>query len=125
MAIRLTARSLLSEPSRSTTLPAGRPNLPWRATSTATRSPSSAPAGVARGDGEFAAELLLVDRHEPPAAVRHAAENTEHAVLGAVDEFDDAAARLLVVCSLDAQQRTIADAGNFAGPRTREARRDG
>ena len=42
IAIRLTARSLLIEPSRSTTEPVGRPSRPWRATSTATRSPSAA-----------------------------------------------------------------------------------
>ena len=43
-------------------------------------------------DIELAAELLLVDRHQPSAAARQAAKNAEHALLGAIDEFDDAAA---------------------------------
>ena len=43
-------------------------------------------------------------------------------MLGAVDELDDAAARLLFAGSFDAQQRAIADAGDFAGPGA--ARRD-
>ncbi len=116
MAIRLTARSLLSEPSRSTTVPVGRPNRPWRATSTATRSPSTAPAVAPGGIAEFAAELLLVDRHQPAAAAGQAAENAEHAMLGAIDELDDAAAGLLVAGSLDADQRAVADAGDFARP---------
>ena len=74
-------------------------------------------AGIARGDCGLAAKLFLVDRNEPATAVRQAAKNAEHAVFGAVDEFYDAAARLLVVCLFDAQQRTIADTGNFSGPR--------
>ena len=50
-----------------------------RATSTATRSPSTAPAVASGGNVEFAAELLLVDRHQPAAAAGQAAENSEHA----------------------------------------------
>ena len=75
-------------------------------------------AGVAGGNRRLAAKLLLVDRYQPTAAVRQAAKNTEHAVLGAVDEFYDAAANLLFICLLDAQQRAVANAGNFPGPRT-------
>src|SRR5207249_10398489 len=43
-------------------------------------------------DRELLAELLLVDRHEPPAAPGRGAEDAEHALLGAVDELDDASA---------------------------------
>ena len=50
MAMRLTARSLASEPSFSTTRPVGRPKRPARVVSTATRSPSCAsplaPSGI-------------------------------------------------------------------------------
>ena len=49
-------------------------------------------AGMVARDGKFAAELLLVDRHETPAAARHAAKDAEHAMLGAVDQLDDASA---------------------------------
>ena len=73
-------------------------------------------AGVTAGDGEFAAELLFVDRHQAAAAARQAAEDAKHAVLGAIDQFDDAGARFLVARSLDAQQRAVADAGDFARP---------
>ena len=122
MAIRLTARSLLSEPSRSSTRAVGRPKPAVRAArSTATRSPSCASLGRAGRDRQLAAELLLVDRHEPAAAVRQRAEDAEHARLGAVDDLDDAAGvadRVAVVAGLlDAQQRAVADAGDFAGPR--------
>ena len=73
-------------------------------------------AGVTAGDGEFAAELLFVDRHQAAAAAREAAEDSKHAVLGAIDQFDDAGARFLVTRPLDAQERTVADAGDFARP---------
>ena len=128
IAIRLTARSLLSEPSRSFTRAVGRPKPRWRAaTSTATRSPSCASRARAGRDRELAAELLLVDRDEPAAAVGQRAEDAEHALLGAVDHLDDAAGvadRVVVLAGfLDAQQRAVADAGDFAGPRA--ARRRG
>ena len=89
MAIRLTACSLASEPSRSVTRATGSPK-PRRlcATSTATRSPSCGIATGAGRDGEFAADLLLVDRREPAAAIRKRPENAEHALLGAVDDLD-------------------------------------
>src|ERR1700728_3727236 len=75
-------------------------------------------AGRITRNAEFAAELLLVDRHQPAAAARNAAENAEHAMLGAIDELDDACAGLLIVHTLYAHERAIADAGDFARPRT-------
>src|SRR5262249_52021894 len=74
--------------------------------------------GCTRGrigrDGEFASELLLVDRHQAAAAAGNAAENAKRTVLGTVDELDDASARLIVACLLDAHERAIADSGGFA-----------
>ena len=87
------------------------------------RRPGRRPARPrrARRDRELAAELLLVDRHEPAAAAGQRAEDAEHALLGAVDDLDDAAAMAdrvaLVADLLDAQQRAVADAGDFARPR--------
>src|SRR5262245_63836889 len=43
----------------------------------------------ARWDRKLLAELFLVDRREPPAAIRRRARNAEHALPGAVDELDD------------------------------------
>src|SRR5262249_30713068 len=64
--------------------------------------------------------LLLVDGRKPPAAARQPAEDTEHALLGTIDDLDDppAVADLLIVVAdlLDAQQRTIVHAGDFARP---------
>ena len=72
--------------------------------------------GVARRDGEFLAELLLVDRHQPPATARQRTIDAEHALLGVVDHLDDpaAVADVLVVDLLDAKQRAVSDAGGFA-----------
>ena len=42
-------------------------------------------------DRELLAELLLVDRHQPPAAARQRAEDADRAGLGLVDDLDDAA----------------------------------
>ena len=120
MAIRLTAFSLASEPSRSTTRPVGRPRRGARPVSTATRSPSCGVAGGAGGNGEFLAEHFLVDRLEPAAAIRRFAENAQHALLGPVDDLDDAAAvadAVVFFGFLDVQQHAVADAGGFAGPR--------
>ncbi len=72
-------------------------------------------AGRVGRDADFPAELFLVDRHQTDAAVRHAAKNAERAVLGAVDQLDDAAARAVFVRALDADERAVADAGDFAG----------
>ena len=48
------------------------------------------------------------------------AEDPEHAVLGMIDDLDDAAAvadAVVVFGFLDVQQHAIADAGGFTGPR--------
>src|SRR5262245_53379152 len=78
-------------------------------------------AGGARRDSELAADLSLLDRREPPAAVRRGAENPEHALAAAVDELDDASAVtdriLLLTALLDAQQSAVADAGDLDRPR--------
>ena len=73
-------------------------------------------------NGDFAAELLLVDRHQAAAPAGDAAENAKRAVLGAVDQLDDASARLVIARPLDAQQRAITDAGGFARPGTARRR---
>jgi hypothetical protein len=67
------------------------------------------------GNRKFAAELLLVDRNQPAAAVRQRAENPERAMLGAVDKFYDPSARFVSGRPLDAKQRTVADASDFVG----------
>ncbi len=75
--------------------------------------------GCAGGDREFLAEHLLVDRLQPAAAVRISAEYPEHAVLGMIDDLDDAAAMTNSVFFFglfNAQQYAVADAGGFAGP---------
>ena len=120
MAIRLTARSLASEPSRSTTRPVGRPKRGARPVSTATRSPSCASPVAPAGMTELLAEHLLVDRLQPAAAVRIFAENSQHALLGTVDDLDDAAAvadAVVFFGFLDMQQHAVADAGGLAGAR--------
>ena len=76
--------------------------------------------GGARRNGEFLAEHFLVDRLQPAAAIRGFAEDPQHAVLGMVDDLDDAAAvadAAVFVGFLDAQQHAVAEAGGFAGPR--------
>src|SRR5581483_8606832 len=53
-------------------------------------------------------------------AIRHRMEDAKHALLGAVDDLDDASAVADTSVFLDllgAQQRTIADARDFAWPR--------
>ena len=72
--------------------------------------------GVIARDSQFAAELLLVDRHQPAAAARQAAKDAEHAMLGAVHQLDDAGAGFILAASLDAEERAVADAGDFARP---------
>ena len=71
-------------------------------------------------DRKLLAELLLVDRGEPPAAAGERAVNAEHALLGPVDELDDAPAVadrvVLLAALLDPQQGAVADAGDFVGP---------
>ena len=120
IAIRLTAFSLLIEPSRSTTRAVGSPN-PRRGGADLDRDEIAVlgVAGRAGRDHEFAAELLLVDRREPAAATRQRAEDAERALLGAVEDLDDAAGvggvLAVGVGFFDPQQRAVADAGDFAG----------
>ena len=120
MAIRLTARSLLSEPSCSTTRAVGRPRRGARPASTATKSPSSRIECRAGRNGELLAQHFLVDRLEPPAAVGQLAEDPDHPLLGMVDDLDDAAAvadAVVFLGFLDMQQHAVADTGGFAGAR--------
>ena len=74
----------------------------------------------ARRYRKLAAEILLVDGAEPPAAARKLAEDAEHALLGAIDDLDGAAlvedAVLGVARFLGAQQRAVADPGHLDGP---------
>src|SRR5579872_2288047 len=77
---------------------------------------------VGLGDVEVAPCLLLIDRNEAPAATGVLAENSEHARLGVVDDFDDPAAvddavALALGQFFDADQRAVADAGRRAEPR--------
>ena len=77
-------------------------------------------AAGARRDGELAADFFLLNRHDPSAATRRGAENSEHTLAAAVDELDDAPAvadRIFFLAALlDPQQSAVADAGNLAGP---------
>jgi hypothetical protein len=73
-------------------------------------------------DVELAAEPLLLDRNQPAAAGWQRAENAERAMLGAVDQLDDAAREFIVAGALDPDQRAVADAAGFT--RFRPARRN-
>ena len=120
MAIRLTARSLASEPSRSTTRPVVRPSRGARLVSTATRSPSSACAVPPGGMANSLPSIFLSTGSSRPPPFGPFAENAQHALLGMVDDLDDAAAVANAVVFfgfLDAQQHAVAEAGGFAGPR--------
>src|SRR5450432_1093261 len=77
---------------------------------------------VGLGDVEFAANLLLVDRDQSPAAVGQLAEDSEHAGFGVIDYLDDAPAisAAFGVGFLHAQQCAVADTGG--GARLRAAR---
>ena len=79
MAIRLTARSLLSEPSRSTTVPVGKPEPAVARHFDRDEIAVDGARGGVGGNAQFAAELLLVDRHQPAAAAGQAAKNAERA----------------------------------------------
>ena len=115
MAIRLTAFSLLSEPSRSTT-EAGRQAKPALACHLDGDKIAVGGAGGALArDRQFTTELFLVDRNKPPAAIGQSAKNAEHAMLGAVDQLDDAAVGFFAV-AFDTQQCAVADAGDFSRP---------
>jgi len=67
--------------------------------------------GIALGNVQLAAGLLLVDRHQPSAAAGQGAEDSEHAGLGVIDDLDDApaiGAAVALLQFLDAQQRAVA-----------------
>ena len=49
-------------------------------------------AGVGTGDVQFASGLLLVDGHEPAAAIGQFAEDAQQPRTGVIDDFDDAPA---------------------------------
>ena len=102
MAIRLTAFSLLSEPSRSTTEPAGRPKPALARHLDGDKIAVDGAGSALARDRQLATELFLVDRNKPPAAVGQSAKNAEHALLGAVDQLDDAAVGFFAV-ALDPQ----------------------
>ena len=92
IAIRLTAFSVASEPSRSLTLPEARPKPRLRTRSTLTRSPSSAPlrSALAMFSSRPACFLSTGTSRPPPSG--RAAKDAEHAGLGVIDDLDDAAA---------------------------------
>ena len=76
--------------------------------------------GSAGRNAELFAEHFLVDRLQPAAAVRRFAENPQHAVLGMVDDLDDAPAvadTVVFLGFLNVQQHAVADAGGLARPR--------
>ena len=115
-------RSLLSEPSRSTTRAVGKPEAsPRRSGLDRDEIAILRIAGRTRQDREFAADELLVDRREPTTAIRQLAEDSESALLCTVDELDDApgvADGVAVgVRFLDPHQGAVANAGGFALPR--------
>ena len=73
--------------------------------------------GGAGRNVELLAEHFLVDRLQPAAAVRGFAENPQHALLGPVDDLDEAAAVAdagVLLGLLDMQQHAVAEAGGFA-----------
>ena len=70
-------------------------------------------------DREFLAQHLLVDRLQASSALRVAAKYPEHAVLGMIDDSDDAAAvtnAVFFLSLLNTQENTVADAGGFTRP---------
>ena len=76
--------------------------------------------GRARRDRKLLAEHFLFDRLQPAAAVLDLPENAEHALLGVIDDLDDAATMadaVVVLGFFDAQQDAVANAGGISGPR--------
>src|SRR5665213_4029365 len=72
---------------------------------------------VAGRNGQFLAEHLLVDRLKYSAAGRYLAEYSQDALLGMIDDLDDAAPManaVVFVGLLDMQQHAVADTGGFA-----------
>jgi hypothetical protein len=78
--------------------------------------------GRIRGDRKFTAELFFIDRDEAAAAAGEAAKDAERAMLRSVDKLYNPPARFLVRRPFDANERAVADAGNFTGAGA--ARRD-
>src|SRR5258705_13700871 len=77
--------------------------------------------GIALGNIQLAAGLLLVDRYQPSAAAGQGAEDSEDAGLGVIDDLDDApaiGAAVALIQPLDAQQRAVAHACGGARLRT-------
>src|SRR5258706_13833673 len=77
--------------------------------------------GIAAGNVQLAAGLLLVDRHQQSAAAGQGAEDSEDAGLGVIDDLDDATAIGAADALLplhDAQQRAAADPAGRARLRT-------
>ena len=119
--MRLTARSLLIEPSFSLTRALGWPKRPCLISSTATRSPSCAsivaPAGISIS--RPASRLLTGTSRPPPFG---SARNTPiWRWRCAIQHLDDAAAvadRVAVLAALlGAGEHAVADAGDFNRPR--------
>src|SRR6266436_2895267 len=77
--------------------------------------------GIAPGNVQLAAGLLLVDRNQPSAAFGQGAEDSEDPGLGVIDDLDDApaiGAAVALIQLLDAQQRAVAYACGRARLRT-------
>ena len=119
-AIRLTARSDLTEPSASTTRAEGGPKRLSRKGSIATRSPSSAPPAIAAGTWNSGARRTLLDRQCAARSVVGLAEDGVDARLQLVENLDHAAriGRLFscgVGIELDAHQHARAKPGRRRG----------
>ena len=87
-AMRLTARSDLTEPIVSTTRAEGGPNRPSRRGSTATRSPSRASPAMPAGTKKSRARASLLDRKRTARAVGRNAIDGEGARLDLVEDLD-------------------------------------
>ncbi len=73
--------------------------------------------GCARGDGELLSELFLLDRGKPAAAARKAAKNSQHPVLGTIDDLDDTALMANGVLDLlGSEQCPVADSRDLSRP---------
>ena len=116
------ARSLLIEPSRSTTEPIGRPSRPLRATSTATRSPSTAPPERSAGIAISRPSCFLSTGTSLPPPPGSPRKMPSTRCLARSKSFMTRAVVSSSLLLLDAQQRAVADAGDFA--RARPARHD-
>src|SRR5262249_52876788 len=71
----------------------------------------------ASGNYELLAEHLLVDRLQPAAAVCDLPEDPQYAVLGMIDDLNDASTvpnPVLFLRLVDTEQHAVADTGCFA-----------